>query len=190
MPRATNRKRASSLFRWRIRSSGKQRRIPVDMVILSSGMEPRHDAKQTGQLFGISCSSDGWYIERHPKLDPVTTMTEGILIAGCASGPKDIPASVRKVPPLPPECLTRSCKRKWSSSPSAPPSTRKVAPAAASAIPCARSMRLRSLMIWESAGSTRLCARDAAPAWQPAPRGSSADRASRMSRYLPRSRAS
>ncbi len=73
---------------------GKQRRIPVDMVILSSGMEPRHDAKQTGQLFGISCSSDGWYIERHPKLDPVTTMTEGVLIAGCASGPKDIPASV------------------------------------------------------------------------------------------------
>ena len=73
---------------------GKQRRIPVDMVILSSGMEPRFDAKQTGQLFGISCSSDGWYIERHPKLDPVTTMTEGVLIAGCASGPKDIPASV------------------------------------------------------------------------------------------------
>ncbi len=73
---------------------GKQRRIPVDMVILSSGMEPRADAKQTGQLFGISCSSDGWYIERHPKLDPVTTMTEGILIAGCASGPKDIPSSV------------------------------------------------------------------------------------------------
>lgn len=73
---------------------GKQRRIPVDMVILSVGMEPRHDAKQTGQLFGISCSSDGWYIERHPKLDPVTTMTEGVLIAGCASGPKDIPASV------------------------------------------------------------------------------------------------
>ncbi len=73
---------------------GKQRRIPVDMVVLSSGMEPRFDAKETGHLFGISCSSDGWYIERHPKLDPVTTMTEGILIAGCASGPKDIPASV------------------------------------------------------------------------------------------------
>jgi heterodisulfide reductase subunit A len=73
---------------------GKQRRIPVDMVILSNGLEPRADAKQVGKMFGISCSSDGWYIERHPKLDPVTTMTEGILIAGCASGPKDIPASV------------------------------------------------------------------------------------------------
>ncbi len=73
---------------------GKQRRIAADMVILSIGIEPRHDAKQTGQIFGISCSADGWYMERHPKLDPVTTMTEGILIAGCASGPKDIPASV------------------------------------------------------------------------------------------------
>jgi heterodisulfide reductase subunit A2 len=74
--------------------AGKQRRIPVDMVVLSAGLEPRHDAKEVGQLFGISCSADGWFIERHPKLDPVATMTEGVFIAGCAQGPKDIPASV------------------------------------------------------------------------------------------------
>jgi heterodisulfide reductase subunit A len=73
---------------------GKQRRIPLDMVILSAGIEPRRDAKEVGKLFGIACSSDGWYIERHPKLDPVATMTDGIFIAGCAQGPKDIPASV------------------------------------------------------------------------------------------------
>lgn len=73
---------------------GKQRRIPVDMVILSSGIEPRRDAKEVGKLFGIACSSDGWYIERHPKLDPIATMTEGVFIAGCVQGPKDIPASV------------------------------------------------------------------------------------------------
>ena len=73
---------------------GKQRRIPVDMVILSAGLEPRYDAKEVAHRFGLSCSSDGWFIERHPKLDPVATMTEGIFIAGCAQGPKDIPASV------------------------------------------------------------------------------------------------
>src|SRR5512134_49169 len=73
---------------------GKQRRIPVDMVILSSGLQPRHDAKEVGKMFGISCSSDGWFTEKHPKLDPVATMTEGIYIAGCAQGPKDIPSSV------------------------------------------------------------------------------------------------
>lgn len=73
---------------------GKQRRIPVDMVILSSGLEPRHDAKETSIKFGISCSADGWFIEKHPKLDPVATMTDGVFVAGACQGPKDIPASV------------------------------------------------------------------------------------------------
>ncbi|MCA9924583.1 MAG: CoB--CoM heterodisulfide reductase iron-sulfur subunit A family protein, partial [Anaerolineales bacterium] len=73
---------------------GKQRRIPVDMVILSAGLEPRADSKEVGQQFGIACSAQGFFTEKHPKLDPVATMTEGIFIAGCAQGPKDIPASV------------------------------------------------------------------------------------------------
>jgi heterodisulfide reductase subunit A len=73
---------------------GQQRRFPVDMVILSSGLEPRADAKELATRFGISCSFDGWAIEKHPKLDPVATMTEGVFVAGCVSGPKDIPASV------------------------------------------------------------------------------------------------
>ncbi len=74
--------------------AGKQRRIPVDMVILSIGLQPRADAKETAKKFGLSCSADGWFIEKHPKLDPVATMTEGVYIAGCAQGPKDIPSSV------------------------------------------------------------------------------------------------
>jgi heterodisulfide reductase subunit A len=75
---------------------GKQRRIPVDMVILSAAMEPRSDAKEIAHCFGISCSANGWFIEKHPKLDPVATMTEGIFIAGCVQGPKDIPTSVEQ----------------------------------------------------------------------------------------------
>ncbi len=74
--------------------AGKQRRIPLDMVILSAGLEPRYDSKEVAKLFGISCSADGWFIEKHPKLDPVATMTEGVFIVGCVQGPKDIPASV------------------------------------------------------------------------------------------------
>ena len=73
---------------------GKQRRVPVDMVILSCGLEPRQDHKDTARLFGLSCSSDGWLIERHPKLGPIATMTDGVFIAGACQGPKDIPASV------------------------------------------------------------------------------------------------
>ena len=73
---------------------GKQRRIPVDMVILMSALEPQADAKELGLRCGISCSMAGWYTERHPKLDPVATMTDGVFVAGTCQGPKDIPASV------------------------------------------------------------------------------------------------
>ncbi|NIS79843.1 MAG: FAD-dependent oxidoreductase [Anaerolineales bacterium] len=71
-----------------------QRRIPLDMVILSAALEPRRDAHEVARRFGISCNADGWFVERHPKLDPVATMTDGVFIAGCAQGPKDIPASI------------------------------------------------------------------------------------------------
>ena len=74
--------------------AGFVRRIPVDMVILSVGLEPQADAKQVSRLFNLSCSSEGWFLERHPKLAPVSTFTDGIFIAGACQGPKDIPDSV------------------------------------------------------------------------------------------------
>jgi len=71
-----------------------QKRVPVDMVVLMTALEPQHDAKETGIKCGLSCNADGWYTERHPKLDPVATMTDGVFVAGACQGPKDIPASV------------------------------------------------------------------------------------------------
>ncbi len=73
---------------------GEQRRMPVDMVILMGALEPRSDARDMALKAGISCSMDGWFTERHPKLDPTATMTDGVYIAGACQGPKDIPASV------------------------------------------------------------------------------------------------
>ncbi len=73
---------------------GLQRRLPVDMVVLSCALEPQPDAGDIGRIFNISSSADGFFLERHPKLDPVTAMTDGIFIAGCCQGPKDIPDSI------------------------------------------------------------------------------------------------
>jgi heterodisulfide reductase subunit A len=73
---------------------GVVRRIPVDMVILSVGLEPHADADEVRRKFNISCSSDGWFLERHPKLAPVSTFTDGIFLAGACQGPKDIPDTV------------------------------------------------------------------------------------------------
>jgi heterodisulfide reductase subunit A len=73
---------------------GRQRRLPVDMVILSCALEPQPDAEALGRLFNISRSADGFFLEKHPKLEPVSTMTDGIFLAGCCQGPKDIPDTV------------------------------------------------------------------------------------------------
>jgi heterodisulfide reductase subunit A len=74
--------------------AGFVRRIPVDLVVLAVGLEPQNDASEVRRKFNISCSSDGWFLERHPKLAPVSTFTDGIFIAGACQGPKDIPDSV------------------------------------------------------------------------------------------------
>ena len=73
---------------------GAVRRIPVDMVVLSVGLEPQADAEEVRRTFNISCGQEGWFLERHPKLAPVSTFTDGVFLAGACQGPKDIPDSV------------------------------------------------------------------------------------------------
>src|SRR4030065_925406 len=72
----------------------RQRRLPVDMVVLSTALEPRSDTNEVAKLFSISRSRDGFFMEKHPKLDPVATTTDGVFVAGCCQGPKDIPDTV------------------------------------------------------------------------------------------------
>jgi len=72
----------------------RKRRIPVDMVILSCALEPTADSDQTARIFSIGRKADGFFLEKHPKLDPVATMTDGIFIVGCCQSPKDIPDTV------------------------------------------------------------------------------------------------
>ena len=74
--------------------SGETIEIPADLVVLMVGMEAREDAGEIARLVNISCDKEGWFIESHPKLDPVATTTDGIFIAGACQYPKDIPDSV------------------------------------------------------------------------------------------------
>jgi heterodisulfide reductase subunit A len=74
--------------------SGEEVEIPADLVVLMVGMEPREDSDKVARLVNISRDKDGWFIESHPKLDPVATTTDGIFIAGACQSPKDIPDTV------------------------------------------------------------------------------------------------
>lgn len=66
----------------------------VDLVVLSVGLEPRKDAREIIDLLRLSQSADRFFLEAHPKLAPVNTATDGVFLAGCAQGPKDIPDTV------------------------------------------------------------------------------------------------
>ena len=73
---------------------GSVRKINVDMVILAVALEPQADAADVRRTFGISCSADGFFLERHPKLAPVNTANDGVFLAGACQGAKDIPDTV------------------------------------------------------------------------------------------------
>ena len=73
---------------------GRVLKFPVDMVVLAVGLQPNQDAQDVRRMFNMSCGDEGFYLERHPKLAPVSTFTDGIFLAGCCQGPKDIPDTV------------------------------------------------------------------------------------------------
>jgi heterodisulfide reductase subunit A len=68
--------------------------VEADLVVLATGVVPRADAQELADLLGISLSPDGFFQETHPKLHPVETGVEGIYLAGCCQGPKDVPDTV------------------------------------------------------------------------------------------------
>jgi heterodisulfide reductase subunit A len=72
----------------------RQIEIKVDMLVLSIALEPRCDSTAVARLFSIQKTEDGFFMEAHPKLRPVDTLTEGVFVAGVAQGPKDIPDTV------------------------------------------------------------------------------------------------
>jgi heterodisulfide reductase subunit A len=73
---------------------GTIRKIQVDMVILSVALQPQADAAEMRRAFGISCSAEGFFLEKHPKLAPVNTANDAVFLAGACQGAKDIPDTV------------------------------------------------------------------------------------------------
>lgn len=72
----------------------KVRTFDLDMLILAVALEPDGAAEQVRRLFGMSCSGEGFFLEKHPKLAPVNTANDGVLLAGACQGAKDIPDTV------------------------------------------------------------------------------------------------
>lgn len=64
--------------------------VPMDIVILSVGMEPSEGTKHVAGVFGLAQNKYG-FIETPPgTLDTVATSVPGIFVAGAAAGPRDL----------------------------------------------------------------------------------------------------
>ncbi len=73
---------------------GKRYRNPVDMVVLCAAMEARKDALEVARILGINQGQDGFLLEEHPKMAPISTATDGVFLAGACQAPRDIPDTV------------------------------------------------------------------------------------------------
>ena len=74
-------------------TAGETLAIPADLVVLVTGMVPRANEALVDVL-KLPAGSDGFFNEIHPKLRPVETVVDGVLIAGACQGPKTSAESV------------------------------------------------------------------------------------------------
>lgn len=93
--RSLNGNKASSmLIEFKEQLSGEEIEVPADLVVLMVAMEAHNNAKAIGHAAGISMCGNQFFIEKHPKLDPVATTSDGVYIVGSCQAPKDISDSV------------------------------------------------------------------------------------------------
>jgi heterodisulfide reductase subunit A len=74
-------------------TGGEELTIPADLVVLVTGMVPRKN-EELMSLLKVPVGTDGFFNEIHPKLRPVETVVDGVLIAGACQGPKNSAESV------------------------------------------------------------------------------------------------
>lgn len=65
-----------------------------DMVVLSAAMVPADGTIELANKLRVELSPDGFFKEYHPRLNTVDTKVPGIMLSGCAQGPKSISETI------------------------------------------------------------------------------------------------
>jgi heterodisulfide reductase subunit A len=73
-------------------SQGEDIEVPVDLVVLATGMMP-NPIDDLIKLLKVAPGTDRFLLEVHPKLRPVETAVPGIVLAGTAQSPMNIQES-------------------------------------------------------------------------------------------------
>ncbi len=73
---------------------GRPVEVPMDVVILSVGMEPSAGTREMAKLFDLPLESHGFIATVGGPLNTVATSRPGIYVAGAAAGPADLEDSI------------------------------------------------------------------------------------------------
>lgn len=73
---------------------GRPMEVPMDLVVLSVGMEPSPGTRKAAKLLGVRQNKYGFIEAAGGPLDPVSTDREGIYACGAALGPADLEDTV------------------------------------------------------------------------------------------------
>ncbi len=82
------------IIRYKDTLTGKVKEDTVDMLVLSTAIMPNKDNKKLGKILGIDVDENGFFKQQSLLNNPIQSTKEGIYLAGCIQGPKDIPDSV------------------------------------------------------------------------------------------------
>ncbi|HTW09295.1 MAG TPA: FAD-dependent oxidoreductase [Acidimicrobiales bacterium] len=74
-------------------TAGEELTVRVDLVVLVTGMVPRENGDLVRGL-KLPVGREGFFNEIHPKLRPVETVVDGVMICGTCQGPKTSAESV------------------------------------------------------------------------------------------------
>ncbi|MBI3978349.1 MAG: hydrogenase iron-sulfur subunit [Chloroflexi bacterium] len=92
-----------------------------DMVVLATAVRPPDGLADLAQRLGVELDPDGFVQSVEDRGGLLQTTRPGIYVAGCASGPKDIPDSVAEAGAAAAAALTHVRGRGWPEDPAAAP---------------------------------------------------------------------
>ncbi len=84
-----------------------------DMVVLAPAILPAKGTESLAKVLRIDVANDGFFETVDEKGDFVTSTREGVYLAGCSTGPKDIPDSVLEAGAAVAKALTHVKHRSW-----------------------------------------------------------------------------
>ncbi|HDJ29156.1 MAG TPA: CoB--CoM heterodisulfide reductase iron-sulfur subunit A family protein [Proteobacteria bacterium] len=70
--------------------TGRKIEIAADLVVVAAALVPNEGALELAEILGLTCNKDGFFVEEDYKLSSIDTGRQGIYIASCCQGIKDI----------------------------------------------------------------------------------------------------